>query len=46
MTKPSVSVIIPTRDRPEMLACALESVLGQSSLPDEIVIVNDCSGLS
>lgn len=40
-TQPLVSVIIPTKDRPEMLAQAVKSVLNQT-LPDiEIIVIND-----
>ncbi len=40
MASRRISVIIPTKDRPEELAKCLESVLGQTFLPDEIVIVD------
>jgi glycosyltransferase involved in cell wall biosynthesis len=40
-TQGLVSVIIPTKDRPEMLAQAVQSVLNQT-LPDiEIIVIND-----
>ena len=39
----SVSVIIPTKNRAEMLLKAIESVLNQSNLPKEIIIVDDNS---
>jgi len=42
----SVSVIIPTRDRPEMLAAALDSVFRQTRLPEEVVVVDDASPVS
>ena len=38
---PLVSVIIPTRDRPEWLRHAVESVLGQTYPRVETIIVND-----
>jgi len=38
---PLVSVIIPTRDRPEWLRRAVESVLGQTYPHVETIIVND-----
>ncbi len=37
----SVSVIIPTCDRPERLRGALASVLAQQRTPDEILVVDD-----
>lgn len=39
----TVSVIIPTRDRPELLARTLQSVFEQTCLPDEIIVVDDAS---
>ena len=38
---PLVSVIIPTKDRPEMLAQAIQSVLNQTFTEWEIIVVND-----
>ena len=38
-----VSVVLPTYDRPNLLAEALESVMGQSYSPIEIVVVDDAS---
>lgn len=38
---PSVSVIIPTCDRPDMLAEALHSVAAQSRRPDEVIVVDN-----
>lgn len=35
-----ISIIIPTKDRPQDLVKCLESVLSQTLLPDEIVIVD------
>ncbi|MFW2330914.1 MAG: glycosyltransferase, partial [Nitrospinota bacterium] len=40
---PTVSVIIPTYNRATMLIRAVESVLAQSHLPDEIIVVDDGS---
>ncbi|MCP4376567.1 MAG: glycosyltransferase family 2 protein [bacterium] len=37
----TVSVIIPTHDRPESLTRTVSALLEQTRLPDEIVIVND-----
>ena len=39
--EPLVSVIIPTKDRPEMLAQAIQSVLNQTFTDLEIIVVND-----
>ena len=44
---PSVSVIIPTFNRPAFLAEALKSVLNQTMRPEEIIIVdNGSAGIS
>jgi glycosyltransferase involved in cell wall biosynthesis len=43
MTTPMVSVVIPTRDRPELLHRALRSVLAQSLADIEIIVVDDGS---
>jgi len=40
---PSVSVVIPTRDRPELLRGTLRSVSDQTLLPDEVIVVDDAS---
>lgn len=40
----SVSAIIPTRDRPADLRYAVESVLRQTRLPDELVVVDQSVG--
>ncbi|MCB9779941.1 MAG: glycosyltransferase [Alphaproteobacteria bacterium] len=37
----SISVVIPTRDRPGLLPRALRSVAAQVRPPDEVVVVND-----
>ncbi|NDJ62774.1 MAG: glycosyltransferase [Chloroflexi bacterium] len=39
----AVSLIIPTYNRAGLLAAALDSVLSQSRVPDEIIVVNDGS---
>lgn len=39
---PLVSVIIPTYNRPEMLAGAIQSVLNQTYDNYEIIVINDC----
>jgi Glycosyltransferases involved in cell wall biogenesis len=41
LEKPLVSVIIPTKDRPEMLTQAIQSVLNQTFTELEIIVVND-----
>ena len=41
--KPSVSVIIPCKDRPQHLLRALASVREQTILPDEVIVVDDGS---
>lgn len=43
MRKIKVSVLITTHNRPTQVVRALESVLNQSKLPDEIIIVDDAS---
>lgn len=43
---PSVSCVVPTHGRPEFLAAALSSVLKQSYLPVEIVVVSDDEDVS
>lgn len=40
-TQPLVSVIIPTKDRPEMLAQAVQSILDQTFHDIEIIVIND-----
>jgi GT2 family glycosyltransferase len=37
----SISVIVPTHDRPAELAAAIDALLRQSRLPDELIVVND-----
>jgi glycosyltransferase involved in cell wall biosynthesis len=41
--RPSISVVIPTHNRPDGLRASLGSILRQSSLPDEVVVVDDGS---
>jgi glycosyltransferase involved in cell wall biosynthesis len=41
MTRPLVSVIVPTYNRPEMLAGCLRSILNQTYPTVEIIVVND-----
>lgn len=41
---PEVSVVIPTRNRRDMLLQALRSVLAQMDVPIEVVVVDDGSG--
>lgn len=43
MTQPLVSVVIPTKDRPEMLRRAVRSVLDQEYAPLELHVVDDGS---
>jgi len=40
---PAVSVVIPTRDRRDLLGAALSSVLGQSGVDLEVLVVDDGS---
>ena len=42
-SKPKISVVIITKDRPDYFRRALDSVLNQSLLPDEIIVVEDVS---
>ena len=44
MAFPTISVIVPTRDRPEFLLAAVRSVLAQELLPDELLVVDDGAG--
>ncbi|MCI0703398.1 MAG: glycosyltransferase family 2 protein [Planctomycetia bacterium] len=41
--RPLVSVVIPAYNRAHIVGRAIESALAQSWLPDEIVVVDDCS---
>ncbi len=40
-TPPLVSVVVPTHNRPEMLATAISSILAQTMHSFEIIVVND-----
>ena len=42
-TKNSISVIIPTRKRLKLLKNALRSVINQSTLPEQIIVIDDAS---
>ncbi|MGY3054249.1 glycosyltransferase involved in cell wall biosynthesis [Pedobacter sp. UYEF25] len=44
MHRPTVALLISTYNWPEALSLVLNSVLGQSKIPDEIVIADDGSG--
>lgn len=41
MTNPFFSIVIPTRNRPELFLIALQSILEQSFTDIEIIVVND-----
>lgn len=43
MDLPTISVILPTRDRPAYLRAAVESVLAQTLRPAELLVVDDGS---
>ncbi|MDJ0627695.1 MAG: glycosyltransferase family 2 protein [Rhodobacter sp.] len=45
MTKHTISVVIPTHDRPEFLAEAVESALAQTADILEVIVVDDASTL-
>ena len=42
-TTNSISVVVPTRDRPRQLAACLEALTRQHRTPAEILVVDDCS---
>ena len=44
MASPTVSVIVPTRNRLDFLVAAVVSVCAQTRPPDEIIVVEDGSG--
>lgn len=39
----SVTVVVTTHNRPKLLRRALESIARQVELPDEVIVVDDCS---
>ena len=41
MSNPTVSVVIPTRDRPDDLARCLDSIAVQTRLPHELILIDD-----
>lgn len=41
MTCPQIALIIPTRNWPALLARALDSVAGQTTAPQEVIVVDD-----
>ncbi len=43
MTQPTVSVLIPTYNRSHYLIEALDSVLAQTLLPSQVIVINDGS---
>lgn len=43
ISRPTFSVIVPTRDRPVLFRAALESVLGQADVALEVIVINDGS---
>jgi glycosyltransferase involved in cell wall biosynthesis len=44
VNRSSATVVIPTRDRPHLLAVTLRSVLGQCGVDLDVVVVNDGDG--
>ena len=43
MTRPTISAILPTRNRPRLVVEAAASVLAQRLPPDELLVVEDGS---
>jgi len=41
VTSPQIALVIPTRNRPALLARALDSVGGQTTAPHEVIVVDD-----
>jgi glycosyltransferase involved in cell wall biosynthesis len=41
----NVSIIIPTRNRPDDLKRLLDSIMAQTVLPNEIIVIDDSSGV-
>jgi glycosyltransferase involved in cell wall biosynthesis len=46
MNAPKVSVIIPTKDRPQVLARAVQSICSQTVPPVEVIVIDDASKAS
>lgn len=46
MKKITIAVVIPTHNRPELLRRAIQSVLDQTVLPDEIIVVDDLNDVA
>jgi glycosyltransferase involved in cell wall biosynthesis len=44
LTRPAATVVIPTCDRPHLLALTLRTVLGQRDVDIELVVVDDSEG--
>jgi glycosyltransferase involved in cell wall biosynthesis len=44
VSRPTVSVVISTYRRPDLLTASVRSVAEQTLAPDEIIVVDDCSG--
>ena len=42
-TKPTVSAVIPTHNRPDFLVAAIESILAQTYPVHEVIVVDDGS---
>jgi O-antigen biosynthesis protein len=40
---PAVSVVVPTKDRPELLAAALRGICAQEGVSIEVIVVDDGS---
>lgn len=43
LSEANISIIIPTRNRPQFLREAVDSVLNQTLITKEIIIIDDCS---
>src|SRR5215213_9289575 len=41
--EPAVTVVVPTRDRPQLLAATLRSICAQEAVSFEVVVVDDGS---
>lgn len=44
MPIPTISVILPTRNRPEYLPAAVQSVFAQQVVPSELLVIDDAPG--